>query len=61
MLQFGFPHDFRAIAVGDDEARLQGHQVGGRSLRDGEIEPVRDEVTLASCLQTVSRALRSVI
>jgi monofunctional glycosyltransferase len=38
--QFGFPHDFRAIAVGDDKARVQGHQVGGRPLRDGEIEPV---------------------
>ena len=39
-LQFGLPHDFRAIGVGHEETRLLGYQIGRRLLRDGEIEPV---------------------
>ena len=39
-LQFGFAHNLGAIGVRHDETRLEGHQVGRRMLRNGEIEPV---------------------
>ncbi len=39
-LGLGFPQDFRAIRIGDDEAGLDRHQLRRRPLGNGEVEPV---------------------
>jgi hypothetical protein len=42
-LELGFAHDFRPVGIGDDEARLERHQAGGRPLSGQSGEGVRDK------------------